>query len=278
MDLSDLNADGDVVTLAKALVYARTGDQARRNEVIAALTAVQASKVSRALELARGLGAYVLAADYIGYRDPAFVSWVGAQRTRPVKDGPANLIKCHEERPNNWGSHCGFSRMAADLYVGDSADLAKAAAVFAGWLGDRTKYAGFKYGDTSWQCDPAKPVGVNPPCTKSGHAIGGALPDDMRRGDSFTWPPVATGYPWEAMQGAVMQAEILRDNGYPDAWAWSDRALCRASDFLASIGWSATGDDTWTPFLLDARCGTSRAGSPPSNPGKNYGYTDWWAR
>lgn len=275
--VSDQDDPDNVTVLAKALVYARTGDTAKRSQVVSALVAVQGSSIGRALALGRELGAYVLAADYIGYRDPAFVSWVSKMRTVSTSGGPSSLIKCHEDRPNNWGTHCGFSRMAADLYLGDTTDLNKAVAVFQGYLGDRSKYAGFSYGDLSWQCDSSNPVGINPPCTKSGHDLNGAIPDDMRRGSSFSWPPASTGYPWEAMQGVTMQAEILAQNGYP-SWTWSNRAVCRASDFLASIGWDATGDDTWTPYLLDARCGTNRAGSGSSSPGKNYGFADWWAQ
>src|SRR6185295_2047989 len=95
------------------------------------------------------------------------------------------LRSTHERRPNNWGTHAGAARVAIALYLGDDAELARAATVFHGWLGDRAAYAGFEYGDVTWQCDPSKPVGINASCVKDGHDIGGALPDDMRRGASF---------------------------------------------------------------------------------------------
>jgi hypothetical protein len=165
--------------------------------------------------------------------------------------------------------------VAIALYLGDDAELARAAAVFHGWLGDRAAYAGFEYGDVTWQCDPSKPVGINPDCSKGGHAIGGALPDDMRRGASFAWPPVSTGYPWEALQGALLQAELLRRAGY-DTWNWEDKALLRASEFLYDgIGWAASGDDEWQPWMIDARYHTSYRDAPPARYGKNFGWTDW---
>jgi hypothetical protein len=100
------------------------------------------------------------------------------------------LINTHEIRPNNWGTHAGASRVATDLYLGDKADLAKAAQVFKGWLGDRSAYAGFTYGDLAWQADPSKPVGINPKgATRNGHLIDGVLPDDQRRAGGFSWPP-----------------------------------------------------------------------------------------
>ena len=39
--------------------------------------------------------------------------------------------------------------------------LARVAKVFKGWLGDRSSYSAFSYGELWWQCDPTKPVGIN---------------------------------------------------------------------------------------------------------------------
>jgi hypothetical protein len=147
--------------------------------------------------------------------------------------------------------------------------------VFRGWLGDRTAYASFTYGDLSWQCATSQPVGIDPPCVKSGIDIGGALPDDMRRGGTLQWPPASTGYPWEALQGATLEAELLRAGGY-DAWSWSNKAILRAVRFLYERAhWPATGDDEWQTWLIDRRYGTSYHGSPPARGGKNFGFTDW---
>ena len=73
------------------------------------------------------------------------------------------LVSTHEDRPNNWGTHAGAARAAIAAYLGDSAQLARTALVFRGYLGDRAAYAGFEFGDLSWQCDPAAgPSGINP--------------------------------------------------------------------------------------------------------------------
>ena len=88
-------------------------------------------------------------------------------------------------------------------------------------------------------------------------------------------PPAPTGYAWEGLQGAVLQAELLRVAGY-DAWNWSDRALLRATRFLyGRAGWVAEGDDEWQPWLIDRRYGTAYRGPAPARTGKNFGYTDW---
>jgi hypothetical protein len=178
-------------------------------------------------------------------------------------------------RPNNWGTHAGASRAAIAAYLNDTAEMARTAQVFKGWLGSRSSYSGFSYGDLSWQANSATPVGVNPVgATKNGISIDGALPDDMRRGASFQWPPVFTGYPWEAMQGAMLQALILDNAGY-DAFGWESKAILRATNFLYDkAGWTPTGDDTWQPWIINHVYGTNRPTSS-ANCGKNMGFTDW---
>ena len=109
---------------------------------------------------------------------------------------------------------------------------------------------------------------------KDGHSIDGALPEEMRRGGDFQWPPAQTGYAWEGLQGAIVQAEILHRAGY-DTWQWEDQALLRAVEFLESIGWSADGDDRWQIWLINYAYGTSFSTQTAVSPGKNMGWTDW---
>jgi hypothetical protein len=292
-DLSDQDSPADVHVLAAALVYARTGDaQMRREAAAGVIGAIGTERGGRTLALARGLVSYVVAADLVDldHYDPAragaFREWLAAVRTErlaPV-DYPT-LVATHELRPNNWGTHAGASRIAADIYLGDQQDLARAAAVFKGWLGDRAAYHGFRYGeDLSWQADPGAPVGVDPRgAVRGGESLDGALPDDMRRGCSLRFPPCPTLYPWEALQGAVVQAELLSRQGY-DAWSWGDQALRRAASFLFGLydrygarEWGAPSGDGWIPWLLNARYGTSFPTKVPATPGKGMGFTDWTA-
>jgi hypothetical protein len=264
-----------------------------RAKVATALGAVIGTeRGGRTLALARGLVSYVVAADLIDLdaydpaRGSAFRSWLAAVRTETLSpsDYPT-LVLTHEVRPNNWGTHAGASRIAADVYLGDRADLERAAAIFKGWLGDRAVYHGFRFGgDESWQADPNAPVGVNPRgAMRDGQSLDGALPDDMRRGCGLRFPPCPTLYPWEAMQGAVVQAELLSRQGY-DAWNWGDQALRRAATFLFGLHdrygakeWGAPGGDEWIPWLLNARYGTHFPAVLPAQPGKGMGFTDWTA-
>jgi hypothetical protein len=292
-DLSDQNSEADVHTLAAALVYARTGDERlRRKAAQGVMGAVGTERGGRTLALARGLVAYVVAADLIDLRgyDPgaaqSFRAWLAQVRTERLE--PASnptLVATHELRPNNWGTHAGASRIAADIYLGDLRDLARAAAVFKGWLGDRGAYDGFRYGqDLSWQANPGAPVGVNPPgASRGGESIDGALPDDMRRGCSLRFPPCPTLYPWEALEGAVEQAELLSRQGY-DAWNWGGQALRRAASFLFALSsrygesaWAAPAGHAWVPWLLNARYGTHFPTQLPARPGKGMGFADWTA-
>jgi hypothetical protein len=285
--IADQESMHDTSALAVALVYARTQDPAYRSKAAGGISAAIGTEVGgTALALARNLASYVIAADLIGLAtyDPAletrFRSWLSAVRRTDL--GGKTLISTHEIRPNNWGTMAGGSRAAADVYLGDTDDLARAAQVFAGWLGDLAAYAGFDYGsDLSWQADPQRPVGINPPgSTIQGFNVDGALPEEMRRGCSFQIPPCdSTAYPWEGLQGAVVQAHILARRGY-DTWNWSSRALQRAAEFLMRLdrdygGWAAEGDDQWQPWLFNHAYGPLLPAVTPARPGKIMGWTDW---
>lgn len=276
--VSDQDSKHDTLTLAGALVAVRTGDSGLEEKTRrAVMAAVGTEAGGRTLAAGRNLVPYVIAADIVGLTgadEQKFRGWLTVVRTANLSG--KTLISTHEERPNNWGTHAGASRIAASLYLGDTADVAKAAKVFKGWLGDRSAYAGFDYGDLSWQADQTKPVGVNPAGAKiQGHNVDGVLPDDQRRGGGFKWPPPKENYVWEALQGATVQAQLLHRAGYP-AWEWSDRALLRAVKWLHDVcGFPADGDDQWQPWLVNAAYGTAFKAVSPAGVGKNMGWTDW---
>ena len=205
-NVSDQDDPDNVRVLARALVFARTGVESYRQEVIAACRAVVGTENGgRTLALGRELLAYVIAAELVKLpadQNASFRSWLDTVR-RATLDG-RTLISTHEGRPNNWGTHAGASRMAVALYLGDRADLERAARVFHGWLGDRSSYTGFHFGELDWQADPARPVGVNRAgSTLGGRSVDGVLPDDQRRSGGFIWPPPRENYVWGALQGAV---------------------------------------------------------------------------
>jgi len=292
-DLSNQNQSTNVCVMAKALVFARTGQARYRGDVVTAVRSLANSGrySGTALSLGRELGAYVIAADLIDLErhdpilDALFRVKLAALLTTHTFGAADDLIDCHERRPNNWGTHCGATRAAIAVYLDDAQELARTAQVFRGYLGDRAAYVGFKYGgpsgqeDLSWQCDESRPVGINPVgCVKYGLSLDGVLPDDQRRGGSLTTSPPKENYVWEALQGALVQAVILDRAGYP-AFEWEDRALLRAVRWLHDVAdYPAVGDDTWLPYIVNNYYGTSFPTESPARYGKNAGWTDWTHR
>ncbi len=277
--IADRNSDHDVNTLAVAYVYARTNQSLYWTKARDAIIATIGTETNGGtLALGRNLVSYVIAADLIGLSGPddqRFRSWLTGVLGATMSDGKT-LRQTHEQRPNNWGTFAGASRAAAASYLGDANELARVAQVFNGWLGDRSAYAGFKFGSLAWQCDRSAPVGINAKgCMKNGYSIDGVLPDDQRRSGGFEWPPPKENYVYGALQGAIVQAEILFRAGYP-AWTWRDNALLRAFTWLhEAAGYPAQGDDQWQTWLVNKRYGTRFPMANPARTGKNMGFTDW---
>ena len=295
--LYNQDADHPELTLAAALVAAKKGasetcgSTSCQSKAIAGImdiiddTGSTGGGDGRALGLGRNLMAYVVAADVVNLKqvDPAkhatFVAFL-RQIVNKQTTECGSLRDCHTKRPNNWGTMTGASRIAADIYMGDTADLAIAAKIFKGFVGDRTSYASFEFGSGSedWMCDSANPRPLNPTnCVKSGHNLSGALPDDMRRGGGFTWPPTPTNYAWGAYSAALAQAELLYRAGY-DSYNWEDKAMLRAIQFnAANMASSASGPTNWAPWVAKKRYG---AGSFSYTPQANGGgrlmdWADW---
>jgi hypothetical protein len=292
-DLTDQDNRVGVMTLASALVYARTGDdtyrERARSQIMAAIGTEQQGAPKSILSLGRQLGAYVLAADFIklsGADDATFRPWLDGIRTRELGGHGrwTALIATHEDAPQNWGSFAGASRIAASLYLNDTADVARAAQVLRGFLGDRSAYSGFQgpEGARSWSCDPAKFIPINGACSADGIDLDGAIVRDIDRGGNLKWPPgrAGIGYTLESLQALTLQAELLTVNGYGDAWSWSDQALKRAAGIVTRSGqaggltWNRSEVSYYVPWILNARYGLDLP-TRPAGFGRVFGYTDW---
>ncbi len=276
--LADQNDPTNVRVLARALVFARTGDSHRRREVVEALSRIRGTeRGATALAVSRELIAYVIAADLVrldGAERDEFESWL--RRVQASSFEHRTLRSTHEDRPNNWGTHAGATRVAIALYLRDRAELKRSAHVFRGWLGEKSGWRHSKFGGASWQAGFFRRYAVNPKgASYHGHSIDGVLPDDQRRGGSFEWPPPKENYVYEALQGAVSQAVLLERAGY-DAWSWGDQALLRAFQWLhEQADFVATGDDTWLPHIINRAYGSQFPAPEPSQPGKGMGFSDW---
>ncbi|HPG25270.1 MAG TPA: alginate lyase family protein [Myxococcota bacterium] len=277
-DLSNQDDPSNVRVLARALVAVRTADEGMATSVRAALRRVRGTeRRATALAVGRELVAYVVAADLVGLEDEeraAFEAWL--RRVAAQSFQGRSLRTTHEDRPNNWGTHAGATRLAIAAYVDDRREIARAAYVFRGWLGEIDGWQGFAFGALDWQADPRRPQAVNPRgAVRAGHPIGGVLPDDQRRSGPFRWPPPKENYVYEALQGAVTQAVLLERLGY-DPWKWGDSALRRAFEWLhEEARYPAEGDDTWLPHLVNRAYGTRFPAPVPSRPGKGMGFSDW---
>ncbi len=278
-DVSDQDDQTNTNTLAKALIYARTGEEGYREEVIEAVMNAIGTEGGDTLPLGKELIGYVLAADLVKLDDAddaEFRTWITEMLNYEFDSGKT-LVSTHEVRPNNWGTFAGASRIAVAAYLQDADEVARAAKIFKAWLGDRDIYTSFKFKNVDyWQYEPDYPVGINPlGATKEGYNIDGVLPDDMRRGGEFSWPPPQENYVYSALQGAVAQAVLLDRLGY-DVWNWEDQALLRAFTWLNEVAdYPAEGDDTWQPYIINKVYGTDFETTSPTKPGKNVGWADW---
>ena len=296
-NLCDQSNNHHLRTFAAALVYARTGIASYGAKARAAVMAALPTQVvgcdNATLALGRQLTAYVLAADLAGLSgsdETTFRSWLSAIRTKFIGGHPSRttLQNTDTSAPNNWGAYAGAGRIAADLYLDDTADLAAAARVTRGFLGDRSAYAGFTTTLTSaavsWTCTGSVSTytALNAACTKSGINIDGGIGADISRGGPLRWPPLDPGIPYqlESIQGLGLQLELLSRHGYPDAWSWSNSALKRAAAIVTrsgaagGTGWNLTTASRQMPWLLNLRYGTSIP-TRTAGMGRAIGFTDW---
>jgi hypothetical protein len=280
-DLTDQNNKHDVRTLAVAFVANRLNSDAYRAKARAAILGAMGTERVGAnnsiLALGRQLGAYVLAADLIGLSgtdDARFRAWLSDIRTRVLGGhGRYTSLKgtC-EDSPHNWGTFACASLIAANLYLGDDAAVARSWAVFRGLTGDRLAYAGFENLSTDvWAC-PGVPFTPDNAGCPGDPVRYGAFVKDVTRG---TDPPLATGsglsYTLEILQGVALQAELLARAGHPDAW----NRLRPAFDWarrngvldLSSVGYHVT-------WWANERLGWNAA-TRPAAMGRVFGFTDW---
>jgi uncharacterized protein YjdB len=273
-DLTNQDNKHSVMTLAVALVAARTGSRVYREKARAAImSAIGTERVGAGnsiLALGRILGAYVLAADLIGLDgadDVAFRAWLDPIRTRNLGGHSRwyTLKGTCEDSSNNWGAYACASLLAANLYLKDAAGVARSWAVYNGFTGDRASYV-FPDISSSWRCTgaPWTPINVASNCDDKL----GAPPEDAHRGGAY--PTLHKLYVQETMSGLAFQAELLQRARYP---AWERLRL--TADFATRWGvWNASRVGTHLPWWYNKRLGinapTQRAGA-----GRLFGYTDW---
>lgn len=292
--LSDQEEKTNYRCLAAALIYARTGQDSYRVKVIDTLRKVPRTEAGgRVLALGRKVGAYVAAADLVGFRESSWSTWLASTRTETLSG--ETLIGISEGKVNNWGTSANWSRSLIAAYLNDGSDAAKKESarciqVFKFYLGDRG--AGWipkvdAFGCLDWQPIPATPYVICPVGAQiQGHSMSGADPEELRRWDGssdfcapFKYPFPCENYVWSALEGLTGTAWVLAHNGFPEVWEWQNRAMLRAFEWQhREANCPATGNDTHLPHVINAVYGSSFPAPSPSTPGKLFGYGDWWAR
>jgi len=290
--------------LAAALVAAKQGSSATcggqncRAKAAAGIADIMNDTFStgggdgRVLALGRNLAAYVIAAEIMNLQsydaslDSQFRSFLQNVKSRTDHSGAcASLIECHGKRPNNWGTMAGASRIAADIYLGDQADLNSAINVYKGFIGDTSAYNSFSFDSAASQyaCSPQTPM--NPPnCTISPPGCGngitydfsGAVIDDVRRelSGSPTCPP-DTNYAWGGYSGVLAQAEMLHRAGH-DSYGWQSEAIKRGMAFLENVmPGSISGATEWVPWVVNHHYGTSFNAPNSLGWGRLVHFTNW---
>ena len=275
-DLSDNTNRHDVHVFAAALYAVRLDDRQMADRVVEALDEITGDQPDYVLAMARNLSGYVIAADLVGYRTPEFEAWLVELLDLKARSraGIETLRESALYDPSNHGTHARASVLGVGLYLGDDALITTMADRFHDWLGRSS--SDFEWRDLSWQADPDQPAGINPAGARiDGVDVDGVLPEEQRRSGYFTDEPEREGYVWEALQGAIVTAELLDRAGY-EAWVWEDDALLRAVEWLHDeADFPAEGDDTWQPWLVNDAYGAAFPVISPSRPGKNLGFTDW---
>lgn len=276
-NISDKDNRHAVHALSGALVYARTGATTYRAKVIGAIESAMAVGwvVSNGTELgvSRNLGAYVMAADLVGYRTTAFEGWIRTLLTSKVDTHSIwNVVnEVSEISANNHGTFALASRAAAAIYLGDRADLDRAWTIFRGYSdGSWARFRPTADYDPVWQCGSAY-VPVNPACTKDGRDLGGVPVDDAARS---SYPNPDGGYVNEAMQGYALMGILFSRQGYP-AWSTGDNAILRVAQFQQRFGiWNYHSTGYHVGSVINHFYGASLPVAS-AVPGRLLGYTDW---
>jgi len=259
--------------LAAGMVYARTGTISYRDKAISLVEAARATTRdcgNAILSLGRQLGAYVLAADFAGYRDAGFVSWVSSIRTR---DFPSSHGRWHVladtavDSSSNWGTFALASLTVADAYLQDTQGLARDWSLFSFYGTAGGPFSHTSSYQTVWACPEGYPI--NPASCTDPRKEGAAVEDASRT--SF---PTLGGYPAESPQGYVVTAEVLSRQGYP-AWTVNDAQVCRNAKWRergSNLNHSSA--DQYVTWVTNARCGLSQP-TKPAGFGRVFGFTDW---
>lgn len=297
--LSADNTKTPAQVLGAALVYARTGNPAYRDKVIAAITAVPGTEAATTIVLpfARNVFGYVVAADLVDMPLDTVAdngeTWGGFLHRARVEEfsGNARWISLEAtagESASNWNAYALSSHLAISLVLGDEAAVQRDIDIYRRFLGDMTSpapafnpTAGYRWNNlgSTWDMTPTLQVGINPysPVDQRGGAI---ILDASR---SAVFPAniccqmdiAGRGYTEESLDGLVAIAMVLKARGL-DFTDFENNALLRAYQFLVNHGGpSGYSNGRYLALAMNSWYGTSFDTSPGDSVARHLGYGGW---
>lgn len=285
--------DSNKDVLAHALAGARLNSTSYKTFVRdkIALMMSKGRDTNDVLSTLRNLQAYIIGADLIALRsfDPAldsqFRTWLNAEIRFVYAGGGGggSVIGTHDKKPNNFGTHAGACRVAAALYLGDTAEFNRARDVWQGWAtGEPTLIpAGYAWKPTNWHHNSARKRGINEAgASRDGNSFDGVIPEDQERAGEYTgvWPPVSTNYIHGATDGMTLAFWMMARKGV-DCWNWANQAAKRQMVWKQTVGGSQPYSGfRWQVPVIEKIYGLSWADHDPAGTSTNFGYADWWAQ
>jgi hypothetical protein len=205
---------------------------------------------AQVLSVARQIAGYVTAADMIGYRDSAFVSFISSIRTYNIGNQSRwyAITQTSDDTSNNWGAVGRYCWLLLAAVKGDQTMFDNAVAWFRRYLGE-TPAGTANFVTTSdyrrsWDNGTANVTdGTGLPIAKgvgqrdvSQPGLDGVVIEDAARGvtdynstisDGFGATGSGRTYPLEALEYVWSTTAVLRNAGY-DPLSWGDQAVSRA--------------------------------------------------
>lgn len=309
-DLLALNSTTQTKVLAAALVYARTGDVAYRDKVIAAVSKAPGTELKAGttkpvvLPFARNVFGYVVAADLV---DMPLSTVTADGRTweqflrgarEQVFPGNArwpNLEITSGDSASNWNAYALSSHLAISLVLDDEAAVARDITIYRRFLGDTTSpwpafrpTAGYTWAGNiftgsnpgrTWDMSPTLQRGINP--AVPGNPRSGAIILDALRHTSVPSTRcckldlAGRAYTEESLDALLAIAMMLRAQG-TDFTNFEDQALRRAYDFLVRNGGpSGYSTHRYLALAINKTYGTTYSTAAGDSVGRHLGFGGW---
>lgn len=298
-DLLALNSTTQTKVLAAALVYARTGDVAYRDKVIAAVTKAPGTEDTSGVVLpfARNVFGYVVAADLVGMpldtvtdSGETWRSFLERARTEEFTGNTRwiSLEKTSGDSAANWNAYALSSHLAISVALGDEEAVARDVTIFRRFLGDTTSpwpafapTSGHNWNGNgaTWDMTPTLQRGINP--ERPGESRSGAIILDASRHTSLPSVPCCTtdlagrAYIEESLDALLAVTMVLAARGQ-DFTDFEDQAIRRAYDFLVRNGGpSGYSNGRYLALAINNLYGTGYPTSAGDSVARHLGYGAW---